>query len=454
MSDGLFQSDPSHKPRSSLTESKKQASTMQPPAASLRESIIPPSERQVEESSSGAADEPFYEPIEQSDAVAAQVASDHPTAPLPDTPSWLDGLEEEQPLHRPAATAVPRPPELTPSDYVPTSQTGAPWSFRAIGRLYSASTGPTAVALAVALAGLLALYVYFQVLALLATLATLPTWLAAIAVVLLSLLIAVVVLAFGRLAVVYFRLRRNEQIRMSDIQQLQRHAQIRRGCSPSQQRQQAKSVLEVYVREYPEYEVENTGHRPKKAHDPSMSQPYASACPFTDEQLRRLHRARRRLADPARVKDTKEWLAIYAAEFQDVLDAAARDRVHQCAKWVGVKTAISPNALVDTLITTYWCFVLLRDLCAIYNVRVGGYGTAALLWRSFFSAYLAGKLQDWEDHADDTIESMIDGLPEIGRNILGKLAAKAGTGLANYFMVRRLGRRAIALLRPLAVEQH
>jgi len=168
--------------------------------------------------------------------------------------------------------------------------------------------------------------------------------------------------------------------------------------------------------------------------------------------LRRLYRAQRRLADPTRVKDTKEWLQIYATEFQAVLDDAARDRVHQCAKWVGVKTAISPNALVDTLITTYWCFVLLRDMCVIYNVRVGGYGTAALLWRVFFSAYLAGRFQDLEEPAGGAIETMMDGLPEICRNIFGKLAAKAGTGLANYYMVRRLGKRAIALLRPLSVD--
>lgn len=96
--------------------------------------------------------------------------------------------------------------------------------------------------------------------------------------------------------------------------------------------------------------------------------------------------------------------------------------------------------------------MLLRDLCMIYNVRVGGYGTAALLWRAFFSAYLAGKLQDWEEHAEDTFESIMDGLPEIGRNIAGKVAAKAGTDLANYFMVRRLGKRAILLLRPLALD--
>jgi putative membrane protein len=119
---------------------------------------------------------------------------------------------------------------------------------------------------------------------------------------------------------------------------------------------------------------------------------------------------------------------------------------------VGYKTAISPNSLVDTLIAAYWSFVLLRDLCLIYNVRVGALGTVALLWRAFFTAYLAGKFHDWEDHTDYTFEAIMDGLPEIGRKIAGKLAAKAGTGLANYFMVRRLGRRAIALLKPLAVD--
>jgi uncharacterized membrane protein YcjF (UPF0283 family) len=328
-------------------------------------------------------------------------------------------------------------------------------AFRLAGRVYSALTGPIAIALTVAIGGLLALYIYFQVLSLLATLATLPTWLATIAVVLLGLLITVVVLAFGRLAVAYGRLRRNEQIRMSDIQQLERHAQIRRGCSPSQQRQQAKAVLEVYVREYPQYPVENNTHA-SIAHADTSSPPQAppQTSPFSAEGLARLRRIQRRLTDPARIKDSKEWLDIYATEFQSVLDAVARERVHQCAKWVGYKTAISPNSLVDSLIAAYWCFVLLRDLCVIYNVRVGAYGTAALLWRAFFTAYLAGKFHDWEDHADYTIESMMDGLPEIGRKIAGKLAAKAGTGLANYFMVRRLGRRAIALLRPLAVEQN
>jgi uncharacterized membrane protein YcjF (UPF0283 family) len=310
------------------------------------------------------------------------------------------------------------------------------------------------MALAVAIGGLLALYIYFQVLALVATLATLPTWLATLSVVLLVLLIPVVVLAFGRLAVAYSRLRCNEQIRMSDIQQLERHSQIRRGCSPSQQRQQAKAVLAVYVGEYPQYPVpkDSSRHTTPTNASPATSASPPQTSPFSAEQLARLYRTQRRLADPNRVKDSKEWLDIYATEFQAILDEAAHARVQQCAKWAGFKTAISPSSLVDTLIAVYWCFVLLRDLCLIYNVRVGAYGTAALLWRAFFTAYLAGKFQDWEDPAGYTIESIMDGLPGIVSKIAGKLAAKAGTGVANYFMVRRLGRRAIALLRPLAVD--
>ena len=108
--------------------------------------------------------------------------------------------------------------------------------------------------------------------------------------------------------------------------------------------------------------------------------------------------------------------------------------------------------LVDTLIAVYWCFVLLQDLCSIYNVQ-WRLRDRRLALAGVSSPPIGGQVftHDWEDHTDYTVESMLDGLPEIGRKIAGKLAAKAGTGLANYFMVRRLGRRAIALLRPLEV---
>jgi len=432
MSDGLFQSDPTHKPRSSSAQPDNAPCARPLPdegTAGSKENAPVDFSGESENESAGCSPSP-------SDTEVDQGAGNRPIA-TPEEAGVLGGLGEDQPHHRPAVTAPPRSPQV-PSGYVPPSQTEAPTSFQLIGRLYSVVTGPTAVALAVGIGGLLALYVYFQVLSLVTTLATLPGWLAFIAIILLGLLIAAVALAFGRLVVGYVRLRRNRQVRMSDIERLDRHAQIRRDCSPTQQRQQAKATLEVYVREYPEYNV------PKSSHPEAPE-----GCPFSVEQLRQLQHVRRRLADPTRVRDTKQWLQVYTEEFQNVLDDTARDRVHWCSKWVGFKTAISPHALVDTLITAYWCFVMLRDLCVIYNVRVGAYGTAALLWRAFFSAYLAGKLQDWEEHAEETVESMLDGLPELAQSLTAKFTAKAGTGLANYFIVRRLGKRAIALLRPL-----
>lgn len=445
MSDGLFHEDPPYRPRSPFPGPKGRASPVSPSDDGSDGNIAPVQPTKVV-SNEGAGEEVLGS-LPVSDVAALQSSTDHAQKVSVNESSWLGGLAEEQPVHHPATTAAARPSEPVPADYVPASQTEAPWSFRVIGRLYSALTGPTAIALVVAFGGLLSLYIYFQVVSLLATLGTLPTWLASIAVILLSLIIAVVVLAFGRLAVAYGRLRRNEQVRMSDIEQLHRHAQIRRGCSQSQQRHQAKAVLEEYVGDFPIPEAKKPPHHHAPSDTPSGPQ---EASPFFAEQLTQLRSVKKRLADTNRVKDSTQWLQIYATEFQSVLDAAANARVHDCAKWVGLKTAISPNSLVDTLIAAYWCFVLLRDLCLIYNVRVGAYGTAALLWRVFFTAYLAGKFHDWEDHTDYTIESMMDGLPEIGRKLVGKLAAKAGTGLANYFMVRRLGRRAIALLRPLS----
>ena len=453
MIDGLFEQYPSHRPPLAASDAKSGATSFSPPNPARQENTASRQEAEEEaiRDSCGAAISGALGSAERSAVVGMHSAPDEPHIPTQGETSWLGGTTEEQPAHHPswAGLSSAQPPR---SDYVPpSSQTEAPSAFRVIGRISSALAG-TAIALTVAISGLLALYIYTQLLSLVATLATLPAWLTTIAVLVLGLLTAAVVLAFCRLAIVYSRLRRNEQIRMSDIQQLELRAQVRRGCSSSQQRQQARTVLEVYIREYPQYSAEKVAHA-TLADASSASPAYPPGLPsFSAEELTRLYRARRRLADPARIRDSKEWLQVYEAEFQSVLDTAADARVHQCAKWVGYKTAISPSPLVDTLIAVYWCFVLLRDLCLIYNVRVGPYGTAALLWRAFFTAYLAGKFQDWEDHADYTIESMMDGLPEIGRKIAGKLAAKAGDGLANYFMVRRLGRRAIVLLRPLAHE--
>jgi uncharacterized membrane protein YcjF (UPF0283 family) len=368
------------------------------------------------------------------------------------------GPVERQPTHRPSDSAAVEPSEPASSEHAPVWQTEVSSAFQVIRWLYSLFAGPTTVAVAWAVGGLVALYIYLQILSVVATIASFPTWLAMIAFLFLGLLTLVVVVAIGRLIWAYLRLRRNLQIRISDREILQRHEQIRRASSRAEQHQQARSLLEAYVRAYPDDPIKKGSPNPGATPGFFLSPAYPSQAPqFSEEQLGKLHDAKQRLIDPRGIEDTKEWLRVFATEFQAVLDAAARDRVHQCAQSVAIKTAISPNAFVDTLIAVYWCFVLLRDLCTIYNVRVGGYGTAALLWRVFLTVYVVGKLEEWEEAASETVESLVSGLPDIIQNTVGKLvsmvAPKVAAGTASYLMVRRVGMRAIALLRPLVIER-
>jgi uncharacterized membrane protein YcjF (UPF0283 family) len=320
-------------------------------------------------------------------------------------------------------------------------------SFISLGRRV---LGPVVVAAFLGIGGLLALYIYCQLLAVLSTLAALPLWMAVPALILLSLLVALVVLAFGRLAVAYFRLRRNRQVRMRDLASLAQRAKLRKIAQA--RHKEAKQILAEYVETYP---------LPKPAASRRLDDPGAEvrqpshastlAGILSEQQLIDLHRAQRRLLSPAHYEDLNKWLDEYDRSFQAVLDEAAENRVSQCAKWVGWKTAISPSSLVDVLVATYWAFVLLRDLCLIYNVRVGSLGTAALLGQVFFNAYVAGRLEEYEKHAEETFHSAIgEFLPAFGQKIVAKFAAKTSIGLANYLLITRLGKHATRVLQPLA----
>jgi uncharacterized membrane protein YcjF (UPF0283 family) len=323
----------------------------------------------------------------------------------------------------------------------------AEWPILSLGRRV---LGPAVVTAFLGIGGLLTLYIYCQLMAAVSTLAALPLWMAVPALIVLGLLVSLVVLAFGRLAVAYFRLRRNRQVRMKDLESLAQRAKLRKIAQT--RRKEAKEILAEYVKTYPLPKPAAT----RRLDDPgrTISQPPQTSTLvtlLTDQQLNRLHQAHRRLLSPAHYEDLNKWLDEYDRTFQSVLDEAAEKSVSQCAKWVGWKTAISPSSLVDVLIATYWAFVLLRELCLIYNVRVGSLGTAALLGRVFFNAYVAGKLEEYEKHAEETFQTAIgEFLPGFGQKIVAKFAAKTSIGLANYFLITRLGKQAIRALQPLA----
>ena len=293
---------------------------------------------------------------------------------------------------------------------------------------------------------------------LIATIASLPVWLSAPAVVGLAVLVGLIVYVLFRIAWLYTRLRPNQQIRLPDLEKLRGHGRLRSGVRESSRRQAMRAIrarLTPYVRDYKVRRLRSLSTTtPVSATKITAKDGPTISVLLTENEIKGLDRTLRRLIEPDRVNDSRHWVDVYRTEFQSPLDRAARKRVDQCAKYVAWKTAISPNPLVDTLVTLYWSFQMFRDLCVIYNLRVGAVGTATLLWRVFLGAYIAGRLDELEEHAADGADAVFDSFgdvfPNLAKDIAGKTLAKGAAGFANYLLIRRLGARAIRMLQPLA----
>ena len=104
---------------------------------------------------------------------------------------------------------------------------------------------------------------------------------------------------------------------------------------------------------------------------------------------------------------------------------------------------------------------MLSDLCRVYNLRAGRAGTAVLLGRVFFNAYLAGQGTEWEKLAEDQYDQLFaEAMNVVGVGVssnmvgklLGKVGAKATTGYLNRILLIRLGRYSSRLLRPVTRE--
>jgi uncharacterized membrane protein YcjF (UPF0283 family) len=195
---------------------------------------------------------------------------------------------------------------------------------------------------------------------------------------------------------------------------------------------------------------------------------------FGPESLKRLDECRQRLLLESRPISSKEWIDEFRRDWLAALDATARARISRYGKFVALKTAISPYAILDFLVVIYNNFRMLQDLCLLYQVRTGLAGTVYLLGLCIFQAFMAGAVNEAldtigedgvEEGADAAAESLGDGPPElveeasseglsrilsgVGENFLGSAAKKAGEGMANWFFLRRIGRQAMRLLQPL-----
>ncbi|MGL4422774.1 MAG: DUF697 domain-containing protein, partial [Gemmataceae bacterium] len=276
------------------------------------------------------------------------------------------------------------------------------------------------------------------VLSTLQALSTQPTWVQYVGYVGLGLLTGCVMLAMFRFVVLYFRLRRNRQIRLEGLEELTARTKLR--WLANSKSAEAKNRLEDYLRQYP-IQTERERRRLVKL----------GAAP---ETLAALQKAQTALLDANQYANTMDWFARFQADFQQPLDDLAAARVAYWSRRAGIVTALSPNGLIDSLATTYFGFAMLSELCQVYHLRAGRTGTGVLLGRVFFHAYLAGQTTEWEKLTEEHVNQLLapgGPLYELtAARVISKVGSKAAGGMLNYFLLNRLGKYGCRLLRPVS----
>ncbi len=380
-------------------------------------------------------------------------------------PAARQEADTTAPELRPGETELGRPPQV-PSDLAPLSthdlaalkllddEQAARDIAEAELLLASDPTGlgwlgwfgsPIAFALLLGMTGVIGIFLFNQTASLLQALAAQPEWAQYVGYTGLGLFGACVLYSFVRLMVLYVRLRENRQLRVKGIKELSNRTRLR--WLAAAKSTEARNQIEMYLRTYPI--------------DSEKDRRALAKLGITDEAIARLKSVRTELLDHDRFASTEQWFARFRDAFQSVIDEAADGRTKYWASRIWVVTAVAPNTVIDSGATLFYTFSMLSDLCQLYNLRAGRAGTAVLMGRTFFNAYLAGQGTEWEKLAEDQYDQLFnEAMNAVGvgvsANVVGKIVGKVGakvtTGYLNRVLLIRLGRYATQLLRPVTKD--
>lgn len=292
------------------------------------------------------------------------------------------------------------------------------------------------------LGGLALIIVTSETVQLFAAIEQLPTPLRIAGFVALALAGILVVLSVYRFAPSYFKLRLNQQVSAAHVQSLNDLHMLRRSAARSEF--EAVDLLRSYLAQYP---CGNRQHRD-----------FLASCKLSEDQIEEFVREAKDLQRTEGVIPS-QWVRDFRNKCQNPLDQAALGIIKSYAKRVGLKTALSPNALLDTAIVIYGGFSMLTDLCRVYDVRVGPLQTLKLAAIVASHSYLAGRIEDISDSAEDFLTEKMDDVIRGACGVLsgGLAIATAGIGtrtaqaVANGMVIFRLGKHAQKLLRPVEV---
>lgn len=300
---------------------------------------------------------------------------------------------------------------------------------------------PLVYALAFGTIGVFGVFVFNQTAQLIGALEQSPFWAQCVGYAGLGVFAFCILFAVGRFAVLYLRLRENRQLRLKGVRELDKRIESREIAATKTQ--EARARIKTYLNEY---KIDKNAKE-------------LARLGLTFEVQQRLAEVRAALCDDNQYSDLARWLERFRTEFQTAIDAAAEERIRYWSNRVFVVTAVSPNAVIDSGAALFYTFSMLSDLCELYNLRAGRAGTAVLLGRTVFNAYIAGQGTEWEKLAEEQYGELFNhALQSLGigvssavvGKVLGKVGAKATTGYMNRVLLARLGGYAARLLRPVA----
>jgi putative membrane protein len=294
---------------------------------------------------------------------------------------------------------------------------------------------PIVLALLTCGSGVLLLFLAVQLLSainLLATWSPDSQWFGYIGI---GIIAASVVAAMGYLVYRYLRLRQSPLISLTMLAAL--HERHGTQHAALQKTADAQQRLESFLRDYP---LDNSKSLQRLG--------------FTDEStIRILKDQRDRLCHGPRGSDLM-WLDELDRRFLSILDEVSNRRIKRYARQVGIKTAVAPTGFVDAAIVSINAYLLIGDLCQIYNVRANRWSTLMILLRIFVNTVSAAEMEDLTD-------AMGDGLADAVRDNIGEVATLAvqfagkriAEGVANGALLARLGHVTMRSIRPIRLEK-
>lgn len=321
------------------------------------------------------------------------------------------------------------PPEFKAADAGALSMEWTPPALPALPRWLFWSV----LSLVLLLAGILASFLFVQTVNVLHTTKSAPDWLN---IIFLPILIISCVCAFVfMLSFVWgwFKLKRFKQINLKILQELHERSENR--DKTLRDFKNAKLYLQNYLEKYP-LKLKGDGQK--------------TASGLDKDAVKELQNIRGELLT-RRSTDSQSWIEDFGKTFQYIIDKKAKATVNRHAMSAAMLTMVSPTALLDTVFVLGASFRMLKNICLLYNIRIGGLALPILFSRVILSAFIAGTV---EQAATSLFSAATDFVNDVtNKQVIGSFAGKTlgpkiAEGIVNRYFMQRLGLATIELLRP------